>query len=225
MLLNKEIKNSALMIVVMTSALYVHGLAFHHGFLRYWGLEESLFQFSVERTLVEGYYAFMNLGAIAVVKVVFACIAVFLGGNIFAILTKKVVKTQKPKWLFDLIEKFRKNSSNKKEETYPILSFLGTAVVISYGALIVILVLAILGSSSDNQGFEYANKKHEKLQSSSVKNRFSEIAYFTNRGAAYSLTEGNIITCSQIHCAVYHDDSVKVIRITDIQTITTKYMK
>ena len=56
-MLRNEIKNLSLILALLTSSLYVYGLTFHQGFLRFWGIEETMFALSLERTLFQGFVA------------------------------------------------------------------------------------------------------------------------------------------------------------------------
>jgi len=222
---NTVIKNSAFFIIILSSALYVHGVTFYSGFLRYWGLDESLFKLSFERTLVEGYYAFMTLGATAIIKIVTVCILVFVGANLIVFMEIIINEKKKPPFLYNFLKKLKITSIEDNDaKPHPILNVLAIGVFISCGVLVAILVLAILGASSETQGFKSAEKKHQIMISAKYKNRFSEQVSF-NFDNKYQLTKGNIITCSDIHCAIYDENKVHVVRISDIQNITSKYKK
>lgn len=53
-ILNREIKNGALILTILSTLLYLNGLAFHWGYLSGYGLSSNMFPLNWERALVMG---------------------------------------------------------------------------------------------------------------------------------------------------------------------------
>jgi hypothetical protein len=107
---------------IITAGLYLIGLAFHQGYLEGFGIEETLFPLSLERTLFQGFVAFLTLGAKPILYSVLAVMVLFISAVIVAVLSsservrkwavltlnkfkaKKQVKSNIPTWASELID-------------------------------------------------------------------------------------------------------------------------
>lgn len=222
--LNKEIKNSALLIAIITASLYLHGLAFHQGFLRYWGIEDSMFPLSFEKTLVGGYVAYMHIGSKALGPLLLLFISIF----VFTIIFNFVLKLFKQSKLLEVFHRKKKNDRPKTtsqnefpESIYGLILFSGWGVIISYVGIVSLLILIILGNYSDRQGYNMAEKIHAKFDSGKISGKFNDEVKIT-----YSLINktpdiGKIIIWGNGHCAIYTNNQVAIISNKDIEKITS----
>lgn len=107
---------------IITAGLYLIGLAFHQGYLDEFGIEETLFPLSVDRTLFQGFVAFLTLGAKPIVYSLLAVMVLFISAVTVAVLSsserirnwtsmvvtklkpKKQIKSTIPTWASELID-------------------------------------------------------------------------------------------------------------------------
>lgn len=72
---------------IVTAGLYLLGLTYHQGFLEGFNIEESLFPLSLDRTLFQGFVAFMTLSAKPLYYSLIAGAAIFLTGFMAAVIS------------------------------------------------------------------------------------------------------------------------------------------
>ena len=72
---------------IVTAGLYLLGLTYHQGFLEGFGIEETLFPLSVDRTLFQGFVASMMLGAKPFFYSLVAASAIFLTAVLGALIS------------------------------------------------------------------------------------------------------------------------------------------
>ena len=214
-MLNNEIKNLSLILALTTASLYVFGLTYHQGYLLYWGLEETLFQLSFERTLFQGFVATSSFGANALVGLVTVSAILFLG----ALVTLQVHSLIKQKeWFVSLSKRINAiTQTNNNIETPKAIKLTAIFLAISLwllGAFIVLLLFLIVaghfGERAAKNQFQALSKPEKKPNLISIKGE--------------KPVNANSIICSDKYCAFLIDGKTKTIPLDDISFIesTTK---
>ena len=223
-MINKDIVNSAIILATITAVLYVHGLTFYQGFLRYWGIEESLFPITFERTLFQGYIAYLYLGASALLPALFAFFIIFCSTLGINQVVKLSIKHKYPRFLYKkCTDKIIKEY--ERQPLHDVLVYSGIGMLASYILIIVFVIIFGLSYLSDKQGFSAAENQHKKFDTKDHKDRFSSKVQFSGKTKSAIPEEGNIIVCSNSHCAIYYNNKVSINKITDIDSITSLFSK
>ena len=209
------LKNLSLILALTTASLYVFGLTYHQGYLLYWGLEETLFQLSFERTLFQGFVATSSFGANALVGLVTVSAILFLG--VLVTLEAHSLIKQK-EWFVSFSKKIDRitQTSNHVETPKSVkLSAIFLAVSLwVLGAFIVLLLLLIVaghfGERAAKNQLKALSKPENKLNQISIKGE--------------PPINASPIICSDKHCAFLIDGKTKIIPLDDISFIdsTTK---
>lgn len=207
-----EIKHLSLILALLTSCLYVYGLTFHQGFLRYWGLEETMFPLSVERTLFQGFVA-SSYFATKTVFPLFAFTVVFFILMVLFSLMEKVIQNKRG---FEKIAKiFSSNKQSYNGVPERIVSA-GNMVAFMYWVVAAFVVMLLMILVADYFGRESAQNRY--LQ-------FIEDGPFVE---FMHKEEGKIdaspIVCSATHCAYFSNQKILVYPLSDIKKIASKVM-
>lgn len=191
---------------IVTAGFYLLGATFHQGFLGAFGIEETLFPISVDRTLFEGFVAFITLSAKPLVYLLVAVFGVCTTAMIAAILSSQ---RRVRSWVNLIARKIRaKQSRASTPETHITLlaEKLSVALIYVAGGFLIYVILLFVGLASTKSG------QAEAL-------RFVQISTENKDGFAIlypapdspSLT-GKPIYCSTSHCAYWLGSEVIILR-------------
>ncbi len=203
-MINREIKNLSLILAFATASLYVYGLTFHQGYLRHWGLEESLFSLSFERTLFHGFLASSYLGAKTLGPLLGVSVALFAAMTSFAWLAKVL---REKSWY-----QKRFGERAKKTESGELPNYVQWAALIAafaYWALVSFLVLMAMLAQAGRMGDTIAADQHARFNES----KEGEVSVHLSSGEQFS---GFAITCSSEHCAFLVNQAVKMYPLSSI---------
>src|SRR4051794_14649069 len=100
-MLGREIKNATLILSVTTALLYLHGSAFHSGYLRGFGIDSRLLSYGFEETLIQGFRAYTLLGFKALVPIGVVTVIVFVLVGLWTLALKQPkVKRLVHRWIY-----------------------------------------------------------------------------------------------------------------------------
>lgn len=229
--MNKEIINAALVLSIITALFYFHGTAFHQGYLRYWGLRESLFPITFEQTLLHGSLAYNILGAKVSFQLIIAFGIVFFIGFFGGVIAKEIAKGKLSQYLKSKRKTKEANGEELEKDNgvfydFQVIAALGFVLSITF--LLLILVFSQITKFADKQGFDIAKVQHEKIKEGDVAGSFSRFTEFDGKNL---LPKGFIIECSKIHCAVLrdgdaeiNDEAVIIVNISNIEKMKSPYV-
>lgn len=209
-MLKGEIRNLSLFLAFVTASLFTYGLTFHQGFLGYWGLEETMFKLSFERTLFQGFVASSYLGAKTLFPLMLVSIVFFI---IFLLLDMGRKKLEKAKWLKPL----KKSSvvTNESQDMPSHIKYTGSLIIFSSWALTTFTALTFLLNFAGYLGKDAANDQYEGFKS--------------GKGLPITVVHkdkckwiAHSIVCSETHCAFLVGEQVKVWPLSDISVIESK---
>lgn len=198
---------------IITAGLYLIGLAFHQGYLEAFGIEETLFPLSVDRTLFQGLAALLTLGANAIIYSLLAVMVLFISAVTVAVLSsnemirnwtnlsvnkfkpKMQVKSTIPTWASELIE-----------TTANMLVYIGI-VFFLYAALLLVAIFATL--SGKEQSIQFI-KKTADLKSGYV------TLHIEN---STDTLIGKSIICGSPYCAYWVDNEVVLLKNDSISKV------
>ena len=211
-MLRNEIKNIALIIALVTAGLYTYGLAFYQGYLAYWGIEESLFIQSFERTLFHGFLASSHLGMRALVFLVIVFIGAFTVVAFFIWLAKKFKNNT---WFQALF--YKPSATKEKVKVSKHLKVTGLLALATYWGLLALLLLVSLLEIAGNFGKNVAADQHRKF----IAGKTSPVTVQTIE----DVTMGMPIVCSTTHCAFFIEGAVKIMPLSTVKFIESKPSK
>lgn len=181
---------------IVTAGLYLLGLTYHQGFLEGFGIEETLFPLSVDRTLFQGFVAFITLSAKPLAYSFLAAMAVF----ITAILAAAISSNRRVRnWGHSVVTKWRQPSSTKQppEDQSPWIDKVAILTIYFIVASLIYLALLMVALAATKSGKEQAS--HFIENSSKSKEGFVFL-HFSNGAASVT---GKPIFCSATHCAYW----------------------
>lgn len=209
-MIKKEILNTALIVSFGTASLFIYGLTFYQGYLNFWGIEESLFPLSFERTLFQGFIASSYLGAKAIGPMFLISVVCFAALLFFNWIAKKFKST---KW-FARLKKDAKEKEEEGELSFS-LKYSGLFVIFSYWALIAFFGMMFLLTFSTNTGKGIAKDQYRKYSEG------NEIP-ITLMLKGKKMVKAHTIICSSTHGAFLIEDRVRIIPLIDISAIESK---
>lgn len=208
-MIDREIKNLSLILAIATASLYTYGLTFHQGYLKYWGLEESLFLLSFERTLFHGFLASSYLGSKTLVPFFGVSVAIFAVMAFFAWLAK-VLKNKA--WYQKLFGERVKKTEEGNLPGY--VKWAALLVAFAYWALVSFLVLMALLVLAGHLGNDVAADQKAKFQNSIEQ----PVTIHLANGEQF---QGFPVTCSSVHCAFFASGVVKLIPLSSMALVVS----
>lgn len=206
-MINREIKNMSLILAFVTASLYVYGLTFHQGYLKYWGLEESLFLPSFEQALFHGFLASSYLGAKTLVPFLGVSVALFAAIAFFAWLAKVL---REKAWYQN---RFGEKVTKTKNGEWPnYIQWAALLVAFAYWALTSFFFLMVMLAIAGKMGGTIAADQHDQFNRSTE----AEVNVHLSSGDEF---KGFTITCSSEHCAFLVNNTVKMYPLSSISLI------
>ena len=181
---------------IVTAGLYLLGLTYHQGFLEGFGIEETLFPLSVDRTLFQGFVAFLMLGAKPFAYSLIAAMAIFFT----AILAAVISSNQRIRnWGHSLAIKLRPPSTAKplSEDASKWVDKSGTLAIYLIVAFLIYLGLLVVALAATKSGKEQASRF---IESFSKNNEGIVTLHFPNGATPVT---GKPIFCGSSHCAYW----------------------
>lgn len=199
---------------IVTAGLYLLGLTYHQGFLEGFGIEETLFPLSVDRTLFQGFVAFMTLGATPFAYSLVAAMAI----AITAVLAAAISSNQRIRnWGHWLVTKFQQPSRAEplSERAPKWIDKAGALAIYLVIAFLIYLALLIVALAATKSGKEQASHFIEK----SAKSKDGFVTLHFPNGAA-SVT-GKPIFCSASHCAYWLGAEAVLYKNESVERVVT----
>lgn len=211
-----EMKNYLSVILSITTAgLYTLGFTYHQGYLREFGITDSLFPLSVDRALFEGFVSLSSMGATAVVWFILAAEGVL----ILAVTGTFVLKLMaKKKWFVKSFSQITNESPGTKndEDGNSFIMFSKTMLMYSLVLFFMFIGILFVLIASDKSGTEAA--KRFKGNAINKKIKYSKIIL---RNTNIEL-EGAVIASSRTNVAFLTTDKVVVLNMSDIARIDSR---
>lgn len=198
---NNEMKNQAFILAFITAGLFTYGLTYHQGYLGYWGLEETMFNLSLERTLFQGFVAANHLGAKTLGPLIIVSVLCFAVVFLFGCLWDRL-KTK------EYFYKIKLPEVKKYTETIS-LKYVGLFVAFSYWAFVALITLIFLLLVADFLGKEAASDQFKRFS----KNQNPPLVINHKK---YGVLAAHSILCSNSHCAFLVKGIVKTYSLADI---------
>ncbi|NJD06759.1 MAG: hypothetical protein FIA97_09725 [Methylococcaceae bacterium] len=208
-MLNKEIKNLPAFIALATGSLYVYGLGYHIAWLEYWGLEETMFPLSFDRTLFKGFMAGELLGALTLAPLLGLSLLAFLACWFFAWVFPKIVIDGKFRRL-----KTPRQSPTDSSDTPPYVLTTGLVSIYLFVALMLYMAILCLLLLSQRLGTMAATDQKAAFS----KSRMTQIL-LTNSPQQKIL--GFPIICSSSHCAFWINGHSEIFPLSNISVLIT----
>lgn len=197
---------------VVTAGLYLLGLTYHQGFLEGFNIEESLFPLSVDRTLFQGFVAFMTLSAKPLYYSLIAAAAIFLTGFTAAVISSnRLVR----RWGHMLASKLRQPSNRDplSESAFQCIDKMITAFIYAAIVIFIYLGLFIVAVSATKSGKEQA--LHFIDSANKSKEGFVTLYLPNNTDPVI----GKPILCSSSHCAYWLGNEAVLYRNESVERI------
>lgn len=199
---------------IVTAGLYLLGLTYHQGFLEGFGIEETLFPLSVDRTLFQGFVAFLLLGAKPFAYSLVAVMAIF----ITAVLAAAISSNQRiHNWGHSLAIRLRPSSAAKplSEEASKWIDKGSTLAIYLIVAFLIYLGLFVVALAATKSGKEQALRFIEN--SSKSKEGFVTL-HFPNSPTSVT---GKPIFCGASHCAYWLGTEAVLYKNESVEKVVT----
>lgn len=199
---------------IVMASLYLLGLTFHQGFLLEFGIEETLFPLSVDRTLFQGFVALMTLGAKPLYYAVIAMLAVFST----ALLAVLLASNQRIRsWGHRLVVWLIPSSNTKplSAGASRIFDRVSAAFIYAVGALAIYIALLVVALTATKSGREQASH----LKEQAAKNGDDVVVLYPSNGA--SPITGKPILCNTLHCAYWLGKEAVILKHESVERIVT----
>jgi hypothetical protein len=198
------LKNSAVIIAIMSALLYFHGQAFYSGYLGYWGIPEEIFPLTAEKSLTYGVNFYILLGvtkakyflwALLYVAVIYILAFVFLFEG-----PKKI--------LLNIIDRFSNGEGDSPKRDL-LGELFRLATIFAFSSLIIISFV-LLTVEARNSGYTRAKTNHESVTTN--KSEFKQfekvVITYSDSSNAQMQTVGHILNSSEKFIALYATDEV-----------------
>lgn len=197
---------------IVTAGLYLLGLTYHQGFLEGFNIEESLFPLSVDRTLFQGFVAFMTLSAKPFYYSLIAAAAVFSTGVMAAVISSN---QRVRNWGHLLASKLRQPSNKDplSESAFLCIDKMITALIYAGIVIFIYLGLFIVAISATKSGKEQA--LHFIDSANKSKEGFVTLYLPNNTDPVI----GKPILCSSSHCAYWLGNEAILYRNESVEKI------
>jgi len=193
-------------LAVTTASLYAYGLSFYQGYLKYWGLEESLLELSFERLLFQGFMAsgLSVVGALLPFALGSVLILVFAG--FFGWLSER----PKIKQWREKVQRGDRNDSYLAYLALPLPIVEGV-----YWVLVTFIVTFVLLAIATSKGQTIA----ENQKSGAFANAQNSVDVTLTTGQTF---KGYSIICAEEHCAFFVEGEVVVYPKSSISSIRSR---
>jgi uncharacterized membrane protein len=202
---------------IVTAGLYLLGLTYYQGYLEGFGIEETLFPLSVDRTIFQGFVVFITLGAKPFSYLFIAAIAVFST----AILAALISSNQRIRgWGKLLTSRLRQPSSVAplSKNAYQWIDKAGIVFIYVTVAFLIYLALLIVALTATQSGKEQASNFIENAK----KTREGFVTLnFTNNATPITAKP---ILCSASHCAYWLGNQAVLYKNESVEKIVTYNM-
>lgn len=194
------------MLAVSTAALYAYGLSFYQGYLKYWGLEESLLELSFERLLFHGFLA-SGLTVVGALLPFAIGSALVLG---FAALFGWVSERPKIKQWREKVQRGNQNGSYRAYLALP------TSIVEGvYWVFVTFIVTIVLLAVATSKGQTIA----ENQKNGEFANAQNSVDVTLVTGQTF---KGHSIICAEEHCAFFVKGEVVAYPKSTISSIRSR---
>ncbi|SKA02046.1 hypothetical protein SAMN02745119_02359 [Trichlorobacter thiogenes] len=213
------LKHASVIISMITATLYTLGLTFHQGYLREFGINDSLFPLSIDQTIFQGFVSLSTMGASAVVWFFVAAELVLVTALIGEFIINRVNKIRQvtpSNFTSD------KSESNINEGIYDINKFSGFSyrmLILATALLVLFIGILFALIASDKSGKEAALRFKENAASDKL---FKSTILLK---AGNKSTDGYIITSSQNQVAYFAGNETTILNNSDISSIRSSTRK
>lgn len=199
---------------VATAGFYLLGFAYHQGYLDTYGIGESLFPLTIDRALLLGFIASVNMGLVPMFYAIGAIGALFVTVAVAAVISSAPrVKLLQAR----LIAKVR--SRRHKDEVSPTMNALvdQSSTIYSYviSVFLILFLLALIPVLAEKSGKVQAQQSVEEFR----EQKGNWIMLYSP--LLPTPTKAMQILCSDTHCAFWLGSKSLVLRHENIERIVT----
>ncbi|APG27070.1 hypothetical protein A7E78_04005 [Syntrophotalea acetylenivorans] len=214
--LPKILSNSAIILAVISAALYFHGRSLYEGYLSYWGLGSELFPVTTENAFYHAGWFYLsasleNWGYFSLMVVEVLCI--YTAGILLC--------AKKPFGLIQRAMGKKKIYVFRKALAIELINLLGRFL----GAALVVVGIVLISVVAPQKGISMAEVQHQKLLAGQPisKNQFEKVSltFLDETGQGKNLSGYRLATSSSFY-ALFTDKGVKVLplaRITSMEMV------
>ena len=209
--LNQQLRLLTVGLALGTACLYTYGLTYHQGSLAYWGLEETMFPLTLERSLFQGFVASSQLGAVALAPLLGVALTVFTALLFFSWIWAQLRNGLGPRQRGG-----HGPAGTRLDIALPLwLGYAARWVQASYWALVAFVLLMLTLVVADRLGRQAAHERHLSLRGGSL-------APVTVTHRLRGPVVGHALICSDTHCAYLVGETVLTLSRADIGVIESQ---
>jgi len=220
--MKRILDHASVFISLVLASFYGLGLLYHKSFLREFGIEETQFPLSIDRTFYQGFFALAELTAPNIMFVILCAAGVLLTAYLAALLVEiaKRVNVVKP-ILLRLQNVFTSNS--EIVEFHPAIErftefstkvfWYVCAAVFSYLSILLILIAA------EHAGKANAERYKDKIANKEIIQDTLLVEISKGKLETY---KGYSIVCNSSQCAYFDGNSTSVFNDSSVKTLSSK---
>lgn len=207
-----SLKTILTVLPVLSAGLYLLGTAYYQGYLATYGIDDSLFPISTERTLLVGFIAFVNVGFIPLGYTVLAFMCLVFAVLVAAVLSSTPMLHNLKAAFLAKVARFRHAKSIP--ESIENLTGKGESIYTYLAGIFICCFLMILGASaSGKSGSKHAEKEMESFASG--QGSFVTVVSSLLPTSA----KAKKIVCSASHCAFWLGTETVILRHDSLDRI------
>lgn len=220
--MNRLLDHAPVLISLVLASFYGIGLMYHQSFLRAFGIEETQFPLSIDRTFYQGFFALAELTAPNIMFVILCAAGVVLTvyfATLFLVVAKRVNVAK------SLLTKVRDlfSSNSEKVEFHPAIEkftefstkvfWYVSAAVLSYLSVLLVLIAA------EHAGKANAQRYKDKIANNEIAE--DTLLVETSKGQLETY-KGYSIVCNTSQCAYFDGNTTSVFNDSLVKTLNSK---
>ncbi|MBF0275792.1 MAG: hypothetical protein HQK84_11235 [Nitrospinae bacterium] len=205
-----ELNNLPLILLTLPAFLYFTGFVYYDSFLNYWGLDETLFPLSFHKILIHAFFPKFNASTYYLLPLLLFTEALF----IFLLIKTSSSENRLFKMFSNVFMRRidgKIDTQDKVEHNHKVI-----AICKYFFYLFLFFIAFHLISYTCN----YFGEKSAYLLHESFLKGEQEVMVIENQNKGR--LKGNLVLCSETHCAFYISKKVSVIPLSDVKEIVAK---
>lgn len=195
-----RLKTAALILPLVTPILYFLGICYHRGFLEKFGIEETLFPHSIDKTLYDGFFAVIISSSTPLLYSLGLVLLIFLIAFVFSLLSIERLSH----WKDRCVNFFRRKS--KVGSVSSSLDKISLFFIYLLRTFIIYFCVLLVGSCAENSGKKQASSLIERVA------KTQKVSVMISLSNGTSSINGWPIECNVNYCAYWLGKEAVIIK-------------
>lgn len=203
---------------VLSAGLYLLGATYHQGYLDGFGVDDSLFLLSTDRSLLLGLFSLLSFALVPMIYSGLSVVLLIIAVVIVAVLSST---DRAKKWLAVFESKFRSRPI-KVQPSETVVSLVDKGAMLYlyiFGVALVFAILLVIAVLSLNGGREQAAKEIKDFENN--KGNYVQL----KEKSQLRPVKARQINCGSTHCAYWLGNETVILRHDDVDRVTAHKRK